>query len=186
MVAAPVWARPLDADTKARRHGRGMESPRRASRVDRPPSRSSSRRRVSPTRASLTRRRVSLDVVVDETSSHFLVRSISGKTYAPVNLDRIAHWIEQGRLSSSPEKPITARELVTSGCIHNARDGVKLLSDVRHHLPAFCLHFLTRFLMRCWESPGFRTSRSSNTHYAFSRVQVCHPRRRETGRHGSM
>jgi large subunit ribosomal protein L15 len=60
------------------------------------------------------------------------IYSISGKTYAPVNLDRIAHWIEQGRLTSSPEKPITARELVLSGCIHNAHDGVKLLSDVRH------------------------------------------------------
>ena len=60
-----------------------------------------------------------------------LFNSISGKTYAPVNLDRIAYWIEQGRLTSSPENPITARELVTSGCIHNAHDGVKLLSDVR-------------------------------------------------------
>ncbi|KAI9507255.1 ribosomal protein L15 [Russula earlei] len=38
--------------------------------------------------------------------------SINGKTYAPVNLDRIAHWIEQGRLTSSSEKPITARELL--------------------------------------------------------------------------
>ncbi|KAH9028588.1 ribosomal protein L15 [Lactarius pseudohatsudake] len=55
--------------------------------------------------------------------------SINGKTYAPVNLDRIAHWVEQGRLVSSPEKPITARELVLSGCIHNAHDGVKLLGD---------------------------------------------------------
>jgi large subunit ribosomal protein L15 len=61
----------------------------------------------------------------------FPFNSISGKTYAPVNLDRIAYWIEQGRLTSSPENPITAKELVTSGCIHNAHDGVKLLSDVR-------------------------------------------------------
>jgi hypothetical protein len=60
-----------------------------------------------------------------------LFNSINGKTYAPVNLDRIAHWVEQGRLTSSPENPITARELVTSGCIHNAHDGVKLLGDVR-------------------------------------------------------
>ncbi|KAI0320515.1 ribosomal protein L15 [Amylostereum chailletii] len=58
----------------------------------------------------------------------------NGKTYAPVNLDRIAHWIDQGRLSSSPEKPITARELVMSGCIHDAHDGVKLLSDGAEHL----------------------------------------------------
>jgi Ribosomal proteins 50S-L15, 50S-L18e, 60S-L27A len=60
------------------------------------------------------------------------IHSINGKTYAPVNLDRIAHWIEQGRLTSSPENPITAKELVLSGCIHNAHDGVKLLGDVRH------------------------------------------------------
>ncbi|KAH7906229.1 ribosomal protein L15 [Hygrophoropsis aurantiaca] len=51
------------------------------------------------------------------------------KEYAPVNLDRIQHWVEQGRLHSSPENPITARELVLSGCIHNAHDGIKLLGD---------------------------------------------------------
>ena len=66
-------------------------------------------------------------------------RSINGKTYAPVNLDRIAHWVEQGRLVSSPEKPITARELVMSGCIHNAHDGVKLLGNVRHLVVLFRL-----------------------------------------------
>ncbi|KAF8480272.1 ribosomal protein L15 [Russula ochroleuca] len=60
--------------------------------------------------------------------------SINGKTYAPVNLDRIAYWIEQGRLTSSPENPITAKELVLSGCIHNAHDGVKLLGDGAQHL----------------------------------------------------
>ncbi|TFK25019.1 ribosomal protein L15 [Coprinopsis marcescibilis] len=53
----------------------------------------------------------------------------NAKTYAPVNLDRIQHWINQGRLSSSPEKPITARELLLSGCIHDAHDGVKILGD---------------------------------------------------------
>jgi len=57
-----------------------------------------------------------------------------GKTYAPVNLDRIQHWIDQGRLESSPEKPITARELLLSGCIHNVHDGVKLLGDGAEHL----------------------------------------------------
>lgn len=80
-----------------------------------------------------------------DTRNSILSNSINGKTYAPVNLDRIAHWIEQGRLTSSPENPITARELVTSGCIHNAHDGVKLLGDVSH-LHAF-LFF--RPLMRC-------------------------------------
>ncbi|KAJ7581101.1 ribosomal protein L18e/L15P [Mycena floridula] len=53
----------------------------------------------------------------------------SGKTWAPVNLDRIQHWIDQGRLTSSPENPITARELLLSGCIHNAHDGIKVLGD---------------------------------------------------------
>jgi len=78
---------------------------------------------------------------LNKKSSPFYVRSINGKTYAPVNLDRIAHWIEQGRLTSSPEKPITAKELVLSGCIHNAHDGVKLLGDVRPtFLPRFFLH----------------------------------------------
>ncbi|KIJ69615.1 hypothetical protein HYDPIDRAFT_106254 [Hydnomerulius pinastri MD-312] len=51
------------------------------------------------------------------------------KTYAAVNLDRIQHWINQGRLHSSPEKPITARELLLSGCVHNVHDGIKLLGD---------------------------------------------------------
>ncbi|KAH9934857.1 ribosomal protein L15 [Fomitopsis serialis] len=59
---------------------------------------------------------------------------LSRKTWAPVNLDRIQHWIDQGRLTSSPEKPITARELLLSGCIHNAHDGVKLLANGAEHL----------------------------------------------------
>jgi hypothetical protein len=110
------------------------------------------------------------------------IRSINGKTYAPVNLDRIAHWIEQGRLTSSPESPITARELVSSGCIHNAHDGVKLLGDVRH-LP--CLPSGS-FLDATLASPGCATSQSTDTHHAFSRVQVCHRSRRESGRHSSL
>jgi large subunit ribosomal protein L15 len=48
-----------------------------------------------------------------------------------VNLDRIQHWIDQGRLTSSPDKPITARELLLSGCVHDVHDGIKLLGDVR-------------------------------------------------------
>ncbi|EPQ58721.1 hypothetical protein GLOTRDRAFT_126750 [Gloeophyllum trabeum ATCC 11539] len=51
------------------------------------------------------------------------------KVYAPVNLDRIQHWIDTGRLTSSPTQPITARELLLSGCIHNVHDGIKLLGD---------------------------------------------------------
>jgi len=56
------------------------------------------------------------------------------KTYAPVNLDRIQHWIDQGRLVSSPEKPITARELLLSGCVHDVHDGVKVLGNGAEYL----------------------------------------------------
>ena len=54
----------------------------------------------------------------------------NAKTWAPVNLDRLQHWIDQGRITSSPEQPITARELVLSKCIHNVHDGIKILGDV--------------------------------------------------------
>ena len=54
----------------------------------------------------------------------------NAKTWAPVNLDRLQHWIDQGRITSSPEQPITARELLLSKCIHNVHDGVKILGDV--------------------------------------------------------
>ncbi|KAF4615452.1 hypothetical protein D9613_002876 [Agrocybe pediades] len=56
------------------------------------------------------------------------------KTYAPVNLDRIQHWIDQGRLKSSSTHPITARDLLLSGCIHNVHDGVKVLGDGSEYL----------------------------------------------------
>ena len=72
----------------------------------------------------------------------FLCRN--GKSYAPVNLDRIQHWIDQGRLTSSPEKPITARDLLLSGCIHDVHDGIKLLGDVR------CSLFFLRYLLNVW------------------------------------
>ncbi|KIP03905.1 hypothetical protein PHLGIDRAFT_76858 [Phlebiopsis gigantea 11061_1 CR5-6] len=58
----------------------------------------------------------------------------NGKEYAPVNLDRIQYWIEQGRLTSSPENPITARELLLSGCVHDVHDGIKLLASGSEHL----------------------------------------------------
>ncbi|KAJ7197279.1 ribosomal protein L18e/L15P [Mycena pura] len=51
------------------------------------------------------------------------------KQWAVVNLDRIQHWIDEGRLTSSPEHPITARELLLSGCIHDVHDGIKILGD---------------------------------------------------------
>ncbi|KAK0483309.1 ribosomal protein L18e/L15P [Armillaria novae-zelandiae] len=55
------------------------------------------------------------------------------KTWAPVNLERLQFWVDQGRITSSPEKPITARELLLSGCIHDAHDGVKVLGDGAEH-----------------------------------------------------
>jgi len=57
----------------------------------------------------------------------------NAKTWAPVNLDRLQHWIDQGRITSSPEQPITARELVLSKCIHNVHDGIKILGDGHEH-----------------------------------------------------
>ncbi|KAG2415347.1 hypothetical protein HFD88_006538 [Aspergillus terreus] len=44
---------------------------------------------------------------------------------APVNLDRIQAWIDQGRID--PARPITIRELAQSRCIHQTKEGVKLL-----------------------------------------------------------
>ncbi|KAJ5975846.1 54S ribosomal protein L10 [Penicillium waksmanii] len=45
--------------------------------------------------------------------------------YAPVNLARIQEWIDQGRID--PARPITIRELTHSRCIHQSKDGVKIL-----------------------------------------------------------
>ncbi|OKL55812.1 hypothetical protein UA08_08932 [Talaromyces atroroseus] len=42
-----------------------------------------------------------------------------------VNLDRIQEWIDQGRID--PRYPITVRELFHSNCVHQFRDGIKLL-----------------------------------------------------------
>jgi len=53
----------------------------------------------------------------------------NARTWAPVNLDRLQSWVNQGRLFSSPTSPITAKELVLSGCVHNAHDGIKILAD---------------------------------------------------------
>ena len=56
------------------------------------------------------------------------------KDWAPVNVDRLQHWIDEGRIVSSPENPITARELLLSGCVHNVHDGIKLLADGAENL----------------------------------------------------
>lgn len=45
---------------------------------------------------------------------------------APVNLDKIQSWIDQGRID--PAHPITIKELADSRCVSNVKDGVKLLA----------------------------------------------------------
>jgi len=45
---------------------------------------------------------------------------------APLNVDRIQSWIDQGRLD--PSQPITIKELCSSRCLHGVKDGVKLLA----------------------------------------------------------
>lgn len=54
------------------------------------------------------------------------------QTFAPLNVDRLQYWIDQGRLD--PSAPITIKELYESRCIHRIRDGVKLLGDGAAHL----------------------------------------------------
>lgn len=51
-----------------------------------------------------------------------------GKSYQELNLDRLQHWIQTGRIDAS--QPITMKHLLDSRCIHKIEDGVKLLSVV--------------------------------------------------------
>ena len=51
---------------------------------------------------------------------------------APINLNRIQYWINQGRLD--PSQPITLKELDQSRCIHGVKDGVKLLARGKEEL----------------------------------------------------
>ncbi|KAI8977656.1 ribosomal protein L18e/L15P [Mycotypha africana] len=53
--------------------------------------------------------------------------NIHGKEYQEVNLDRLQHWIQTGRIDAS--QPITMKHLLDSRCIHKIEDGVKLLSN---------------------------------------------------------
>jgi large subunit ribosomal protein L15 len=46
---------------------------------------------------------------------------------APVYLDKIQNWIDQGRLN--PSKPITLVELCRSGLVGRTKDGIKLLAN---------------------------------------------------------
>ena len=97
------------------------------------------------------------------------------KVYAPVNLDRIQHWIDQGRLTSSPENPITARELLLSGCVHDVHDGIKLLASV-------CSHpYVVMDIVDC--HTGLRVLEDCHSYHAVKSVEDCHPRCREARRH---
>lgn len=55
-----------------------------------------------------------------------------GQTYVAVNLDKIQHWINRGLLDAS--RPITAKELYETRCIHSLKDGVKILGEGANHL----------------------------------------------------
>lgn len=53
--------------------------------------------------------------------------NVHGQTFVPVNLDKIQHWIDRGLLD--PSRPITAKELYETRCIHSLKDGVKVLGE---------------------------------------------------------
>jgi len=48
------------------------------------------------------------------------------KKYQPVNLERLQHWIQEGRLNG---ENVTMADLLDSRCIHKIEDGVKLLAE---------------------------------------------------------
>ena len=50
------------------------------------------------------------------------------KTWAPLNLDRLQHWIDNERID--PSQPITMKHLLDTRCVRGVKDGVKLLADV--------------------------------------------------------
>ncbi|SAM04301.1 hypothetical protein [Absidia glauca] len=52
--------------------------------------------------------------------------NIHGKEYQELNLDRLQHWINTGRIDAT--QPITMKHLLDSRCIHKIEDGVKILS----------------------------------------------------------
>ena len=95
-----------------------------------------------------------------------------------MNLDRLQHWIDQGRLHSTPEKPITAKELLLSGCVHNVHDGIKLLGNVRFFIAQVVFH-----CMLMVEFAGCGILEGSRAHYPFSCIEECHSSHRSQRRH---
>lgn len=102
-------------------------------------------------------------------------RHRNNKVFAPVNLDRIQHWIDQGRLTSSPEKPITAKELLESGCVHNVHDGIKLLGSV-----SVPVQYVTSNAQSI--SSGLGIPEDCHPHHSLASVAQCYPCCREGGR----
>ncbi|KAI9323124.1 ribosomal protein L18e/L15P [Dichotomocladium elegans] len=51
--------------------------------------------------------------------------NLHGKNFQEVNLDRLQHWVQSGRIDAS--KTITMKDLLDTRCIHKIEDGVKLL-----------------------------------------------------------
>jgi hypothetical protein len=66
------------------------------------------------------------------------------RTYSEVNLDRLQHWIDMGRID--PKEPITVAVLLKSGCIPSLRDGVALLAQVGLICSPFSSPHLTPFI----------------------------------------
>lgn len=59
-------------------------------------------------------------------------------------------WIEEGRIpaNSTPENPITTKHLLDSRCVHNVKDGVKLLGDVSISQPFMFAYLALGFFER--------------------------------------
>ncbi|KAJ5291568.1 54S ribosomal protein L10 [Penicillium angulare] len=75
---------------------------------------------------SLPQAKISI-FILTQIKNNLTIPPSFGLDMAPVNLSRIQEWIDQGRID--PTRPITVRELAQSRCIHQYKDGVKVLGD---------------------------------------------------------
>ena len=131
---ALVEAEPPDEVTRAKRHALATVNQKPVSKVAR-------HRSLAVFQSADSQICLSRVLNISRISDLSLLRTDSTrKDYVPLNLDRIQHWIDQGRLSSSPENPITARELLHSKCVHDVKAGIKLLASVCINCPSkYCL-----------------------------------------------
>jgi hypothetical protein len=74
---------------------------------------------------------------------------------------------------STPEAPITARELLLSGCIHDVHDGVKVLGDVS--VPLCGVYAVVE------QRAGSRVFAITTTYRADTGVTVCNQGDRSAG-----